>query len=339
VEPDDRRLRGCRRGAATAVADARGGGLIPRSAAATLLRSAVPAAVLAAGLMLAPAAQAAAYYVQFTGHLTRLADPQGVFGGATTGQSVLATVRIDDAAPGATIRHNVDGSGSQFGVNGPSVASATVRLNGATYAFAGNSSGALNRVNFLRPGYPSYDGVFTNLSGSVPGATTFLSAYATSITVDFLEQSAFADFYGSPLDFATSGPNALNSLGSFRIDYVQGNPVIGDFQVDRIVVSAAAAVPEPAAWSLLIAGFGLVGGARDALLRHRRGRVSRVVAGVGRPRWPLKFPRGCKVWQLVHLRGGAFLRPDPLNLPPPSCLLTVAHARASASLTAKPLSS
>jgi hypothetical protein len=36
---------------------------------------------------------------------------------------------------------------------------------------------------------------------------------------------------------------------------------VGAVQFDNIVVNAAAAVPEPATWAMMIAGFGLVGGA------------------------------------------------------------------------------
>lgn len=196
------------------------------------------AAVLAASLT-ATAARASVYQVVFTGHLTTLADANGLFGtapGGLIGASVRVVEHFDDAAPGVDIRHTVDGYGSQYGVYGAGVANATVQINGHDFAFAGNSSGAMNRVNFLRPGFPSYDGIFTNLSGTVPGATAFVGVYATSTTVDFLEQSSFGDFYGSPVDF-TTGPSATDSLGSFRIDYVQGNPVVGDFKVDRIVVS------------------------------------------------------------------------------------------------------
>ena len=205
----------------------------------------------------ATAATAAVYQLQFSSHVTSLTDSQSVFGGATAGQGLVVTVRIDDGTT-TDIRHFVDGYGSQYGVYG-AVASATVRLNGVTFAFA-DGVGAVNRVNFLRPGFNSYDGIFTNLSspGAAPYATTILSAGATSTTVDFLEQSPFGDFYGSPLDF-TTGPSGTVSNGSFELDYIQGQPVVALFDVDRIVVSQAGAVPEPAAWSLLIAGFGLVG--------------------------------------------------------------------------------
>ena len=238
------------------------------------IHSALAAGLLLGGAGAATPATAAVYQVQFSGHVTTLSDPGGVFGGASAGQAVVATVRIDDGVAGADIRHSIDGYGSQYGVYGSGVARATVQLNGVAFAFAGDNSGALNRVNFLRPGFPSYDGVFTNLSGnaSYPYAGTFLQAYATSTTVDFLEQSPFGDFYGSPLDF-TTGPSAIPSLGFFRIDFYQGNPTVGNFQVDRIVVSQAGAVPEPATWGMLIAGFGLVG----AALRRRQAAIAATV--------------------------------------------------------------
>lgn len=230
-------------------------------------------ALLAGALLgLAGAATAGVYQVQFTGHVTALSDTQSVFGGATIGQTLVATLRIDDGTT-ADIRHSVDGYGSQYGVYGAAT-SATVRLNGVTFAFADGVE-ALNRVNFLRPGFNSYDGIFANLSslGVAPFATTIFSAGATSTTVDFLEQSPFGDFYGSPVDF-TTGPSATASNGSFQFDYIQGNPVTARFDVDRIVVSVAGAVPEPATWSLLLVGFIAVG-----VMARRRGLATGTVVG------------------------------------------------------------
>lgn len=52
------------------------------------------------------------------------------------------------------------------------------------------------------------------------------------------------------------------------------NAQVSDFSPDDATVSVAGAVPEPASWMTLIAGFGLLGSA----LRGRRGRMSAVPA-------------------------------------------------------------
>lgn len=53
--------------------------------------------------------------------------------------------------------------------------------------------------------------------------------------------------------------------GLFRISYLFDNSVDTVDQA-RLFVTSAAAVPEPASWAMMIAGFGLVGGA----MRYRR---------------------------------------------------------------------
>ena len=231
--------------------------------------------VIIGSLAPATATRATVYQVVFTGHMTTLTDYDSIFGtipGGLIGSAVRVVERFDDAASGAVIRHDVGGYGSVYGVTGAGVASATLSLNGIAYEFAGNGNGGLYRVNGLRPGYPSYDGVFTYLNGNrISGVSTYLSVFADSAADDFLEQSPFGDFYGSSLDYATR-PNALgDSTGNFHIDYGYGDRENGSFKVDRIVVSAADAVPEPAAWTLMIAGFGLTGTA----LRRRGANVTK----------------------------------------------------------------
>lgn len=236
--------------------------------AETRMRLAAAALLSATGG--ATTTQAAVYQVEFIGHLTSLNDTRSVFGGAAIGQVLVADVRVDDGVSMADIRHFIDGYGSQYGVYAPGM-SVTMRLNGVTFAIPG--SGAVNRVNFLRPGFNSYDGVFTNLSGTPgdPYAGAVFSAFATSTTTDFLEETPFGDFYGSPLDFTTDPRVPAAALGNFQVDYIQGNPIVGTFGVDRIIVSVGDTVPEPATWSLLIAGFAVTG-----VASRRR---SRTIAG------------------------------------------------------------
>jgi hypothetical protein len=70
----------------------------------------------------------------------------------------------------------------------------------------------------------------------------------------FLLKSDFENqTFDATADFATFGP-----LGSHRFGMsIDGNTI----QIDNIVVDLGAAVPEPATWALMIAGFGMAGAA------------------------------------------------------------------------------
>ena len=63
--------------------------------------------------------------------------------------------------------------------------------------------------------------------------------------------------------------NVVIGGGFDEVHLIQNNG--GGFELDNVTVASTAAVPEPAAWALLLAGFGLVGTA----LRGRRTALSR----------------------------------------------------------------
>jgi len=91
--------------------------------------------------------------------------------------------------------------------------------------------------------------------------TIFDAAGATLITVDMLGVS------GPPYDFADSSYtrysiNSATGIGGFTLSPFGSE---GNYSIDDVSITA---VPEPAAWAMMIAGFGLVG---MAMRRRRTG--------------------------------------------------------------------
>ncbi len=72
------------------------------------------------------------------------------------------------------------------------------------------------------------------------------------------------DLYGAQLFTGTTAAPTFK-LGSFNMADVAGSPL-----ATLVITEAGAAIPEPATWAMLIAGFGLVGTG----LRRRRAAVA-----------------------------------------------------------------
>ena len=63
--------------------------------------------------------------------------------------------------------------------------------------------------------------------------------------------------------------------GAFTLSFSGNGYTAKDVAIDRVFLAPTAAVPEPATWAMMIAGFGLVGGAlRNANGRRRKTSVS-----------------------------------------------------------------
>jgi hypothetical protein len=88
---------------------------------------------------------------------------------------------------------------------------------------------------------------------------------------------------GDHVEIAVSGTTQSPPVLPLFVGYVSATPfttltfnrhalaTVGDsFSVDNLTFSSSAAVPEPASWAMLIAGFGLVG----AMARRRRERLA-----------------------------------------------------------------
>lgn len=137
--------------------------------------------------------------------------------------------------------------------------------NAATYSFTLSGDYSANWELDSSPtpdSFLSYKFVLTNVTGTFQGLT------GSSVTLDFYTDVllggltisdsdtsvVLADPYGQQLFTGeTSAPTFLT--GTFNlINNLNNNAV-------QLVIAEAAAVPEPATWAMMLAGFGLVGGA------------------------------------------------------------------------------
>ena len=113
-----------------------------------------------------------------------------------------------------------------------------------------NSSFIGNQVS-----YNSIEGIFGGTPGTAfVGFGTFLAA-----TLNIQSPSlGFTQFAGPGL-FTVSNMRPVLSLGTFQLTSIVSG-------ASTLKISAAAAVPEPATWAMMLIGFGMMG----ASMRYRR---------------------------------------------------------------------
>ncbi len=242
------------------------------------------ALTLAAAMVIAAPATAKVYIATYTGTVTggpqTAYDVSGVFGTPYTalgGLAYRAVFRIDDALPGAPIYIGPEGpyrdisvllGGVGYGTTAVPV-TATLTINGVTATVDGDVYSVAKQthhnfdqtIHYVQGRYGASSQTGNNYVyqlATLFEPREFLTSadLRTALNVD-LTGFAAGDAGGS---FSIYQPNATNGFG---YDYA-----LGALHAEHLTI--AAAVPEPATWSLLIAGFGLTG----AALR-RRARVVR----------------------------------------------------------------
>lgn len=117
------------------------------------------------------------------------------------------------------------------------------------------------------PGF--YDNRVANVAFYLEGGLQLITPpYASpSVQLDFYGDKLFDGDLYSPLFLPTDGSRGSTSSPWTLID---GNDVEYTFTIEDCGCDPVAAVPEPATWGMMIAGFGIMG----AALRSRRLRVS-----------------------------------------------------------------
>ena len=125
---------------------------------------------------------------------------------------------------------------------------------------SGNQRGGSDTTfqwGFKTPGGLSYTNVFYDVGG---GPVSVQPAFSTGYSVYYSTYVSNAPWQHIRFGFTAGSSGALRPFLS-----VDGGDNVGPL-IDNFSLSATGGVPEPATWGLMIAGFGLAGGA----LRRRR---------------------------------------------------------------------
>ena len=224
---------------------------------------------LAAALTLSVPATAKIYLATWTGTLVgpNSYDISGVFGPAATSLAGLpyrVTYRMDDALPGAPFTLYTDPQGfksslhggAQYGTTAVPV-TATITVNGVTVFIDGSSQSDAVQVHHY------YDQVLHYAFNPNSFVTEAALAFEPTefLTSEDLRTPLDVDLTRLPLPqgggFGIHIPNPNNAYG---YDWASG-----EARAEHLTISSAGAVPEPAAWTLMIVGFGLLG----VVLRRR----------------------------------------------------------------------
>jgi hypothetical protein len=246
-----------------------------------ILKTAWPVVALATAMTMALAqpAAAATATVTYYGQFTSGTDDGGVFGAVgadLTGKAFTAVYTLNDSVPTASVDHSqpeydiFSNSGPASGAASPLTAVLTVGTTSVSL------SHLLNGGDGQEHRYVYSDGSFSNLFVSVADETLTGdddTGGQVQLYVDHNGPAFYASQdFDSPVDYTVQpGDTGAGSIDFFQ--YHDGDFVYSDFllaSVSRVVVAVAdptgGAVPEPASWALMIAGFGLAG----AALRRRR---------------------------------------------------------------------
>jgi len=213
-----------------------------------------------------PAAAAVVSYT-YTGVVDFGADDFGLFGQAgasLTGKSFTATFYRDDAF--ALPEDIFQGEVNSY-VIGAQAVRAVLQIDGVAFEVAGNEGqqaqyddGTYEGFEFLAGGLGSslhFSGTTLGTFGPTDGDVLASADYHTLTSLDGADLPGF-DLFGT-FEFVNRDAGDLRTFANFNPTalVVSPNPGGGD----------VGAVPEPATWAMMIAGFGGVGWT----LRRRRG--------------------------------------------------------------------
>jgi hypothetical protein len=226
----------------------------------------------AASLGLAGQASATIHNLVYSGHVTEALDLTGEFGvGANlVGKAFTAHVVYDDAKPGTTDTGDV-WYDFYYGAGAANPVTATIKLNGVTKTFGvghgDDSSGQDYRQDYSL--LPSCTLDCTLASFQQNATDRYLDG--PFFTLNYINLGGFSTDGAFP-GLAHTAPNYTNppvDLYAFVNLFTQNEDTLEETHYAEVSVkidSVGGGVPEPAAWSLMLVGFGGLG----AALRARR---------------------------------------------------------------------
>jgi hypothetical protein len=226
-----------------------------------------------AAFSLATPAQAAQFFITYTGKLgtaPNVIGPFGAPGSRLDGKRFVASFTYDDAVRGNGFGFCGNNCVTKFGFNPPGTTNGvlltgSLNVDGIVVPFNGNAS-----VVTQENGRQGRDGVSHKIEQSRLLTGGHEIAFELGVGVfssvhDFVHSLTLTD----PLDYTVqAGDIAVGSFSyqDFDLQAQQfSQRFLGQLITERVtiapIVPVAGAVPEPASWALMIAGFGLIGGA------------------------------------------------------------------------------
>jgi hypothetical protein len=256
-----------------------------------LMKLRIMSAALAAAGLLASASQAAAsgFDLTFTGVVYTGSDATNIFGlgaGASlVDQAITESFHVDYAGGGN--HNNAGGAYSRSNIGGAGFMTSAVTINGVTTS-VGSDTGIDERTDYhLDPVCAANPACKAKSAFSEFTGDESFSNFVDPVTHDNMHESWFTNGgdFGQALGYHPSlakGPpvftpaDNLDLFGVFTIshelfDQTRGSVVFDHettarFNPDTVSITTFGGVPEPAAWALMLLGFGGMG----AVLRRRR---------------------------------------------------------------------
>lgn len=238
-----------------------------------------------AALAHTPAGAATRMDFVFTGTVADLLDPTGMLGTASPGDPFILTYHADftrgiyaNGGGGSGGGSDLYGGASQAPRPGTTVllspVSATLVVGGRRLTFSGADFGEAQYVHTaLGPGIGRSAAQFT-ARDRLPSFGGPLDAITASI--ESSDPRTFAGALTTPRILTIDGSLSASASFAYGVADAAGREPLVSGTLRPLAYSAAF-VPEPATWTLLLVGFGLVG------LAQRRTKKARAVAGAGLP--------------------------------------------------------
>ena len=235
----------------------------------------------------ATSASAAKYLFEFGGVVDFSTVTGGTMFGTTgfglVGKRFSATITYDDATPGLMTLY--PGSTTRTGTLGfdPPPTTGSLTINGITPVFPsvtfGDGEYQLWNNSPTFPPFPSRDLISVSTGSRFQTGTFATDLFYRSVSfngmlidndsLSLTNSLNLADLSG----FVYTGTGARFHTGNFRVEetafhnrqLTSSIVADGSYQIDRFTITrlggSPGGVPEPASWALMIAGFGLIGGA------------------------------------------------------------------------------
>jgi len=227
-------------------------------------------------------ASAATYVITYTGLVDSIYDMTGMFGAIPQPQGLIpytSVYTLKYPTPGVNVTSPVPNSleyagGTQLGL--PSPVSGTLTINGITQSFAGSYIGLAFQGD---SNFPDTIAHRVEDKGTIQGIA--FDNYIQNSIFDYAGNMVSSADFTAALNYTLQGNNITGGDFQFYSTDAQGNELIktfGNLHPIQITIAAVPvqppAVPEPASWALMLAGFGMCG----AAMRYRSSSVRASIA-------------------------------------------------------------